>query len=163
MNADKIRKQVYELMPSDLDQFPIWEHALDEEGVPGQDEATVKPRPDLDVADPGQGLFVVRAEFESKDGIRYSGYAYPSTEDTLSLIQPTIVTEQGQVGFWLGAFPPEPAALAPLYEMLGKSADALFPLSFCSPVRLEGVDLHGEIPAFLHFASIQDQRMVEMT
>jgi hypothetical protein len=30
MNADKIRKQVYELMPSDLDQFPIWEHALDE-------------------------------------------------------------------------------------------------------------------------------------
>jgi hypothetical protein len=163
MNADRIRKQVYELLPGDLERFPIWEHALDEEGEPGQDEATVRPRPDLDVADPGQGLFVVRAEFESKDGTRFDGYAYPSTEDTLSLIQPTIVTEQGHVGFWLGAFPPEPAALAPVYELLGKPADALFPISFHSPVRVEGVELRGEIPAFLHFASIQDHRIVEMT
>jgi hypothetical protein len=53
MNADRIRKQVYELLPIDLESFPIWEHALDEEGVPSQDEATVRIHPDLDVADPG--------------------------------------------------------------------------------------------------------------
>src|SRR5882724_9722481 len=41
----QIRKQVYELTLEDLVAFPAWEFALDEEGEPDQDEATVRPFP----------------------------------------------------------------------------------------------------------------------
>jgi len=37
------RKQVYDLTLADLQAAPVWEFALDEEGVAGQDEATVRP------------------------------------------------------------------------------------------------------------------------
>ena len=39
----RIRKQVYDLTAEDLRRYPLWEFCLDEEGIEGQDEATVKP------------------------------------------------------------------------------------------------------------------------
>lgn len=86
-DAAKIRKQVGDLRPGELARFPIWEFALDEEGAPGQDEETVRPRPDLTVADPADGLFIARARFIAKDGTRYVGYCRPtpaSISDTCS-------------------------------------------------------------------------------
>jgi hypothetical protein len=57
--------QVYGLSLADLERFPVWEFAFDEEGEPGQDEATVKPRPHLaDGVDPDEGLFVVEPKPE---------------------------------------------------------------------------------------------------
>jgi hypothetical protein len=38
-----VRKPVYDLTLADFDAAPVWEFALDEEGVAGQDEATVRP------------------------------------------------------------------------------------------------------------------------
>jgi hypothetical protein len=38
-----VRKQVYDLTLADFDVAPVWEFASDEEGVAGQDEATVRP------------------------------------------------------------------------------------------------------------------------
>jgi hypothetical protein len=61
--AAAIRKQVTDLRPDDLAPYPIWEFALEEEGEEGQDEETVKPRPDLDRADPAEGIFIVGTEF----------------------------------------------------------------------------------------------------
>src|SRR5262252_1978828 len=39
----RVRKQVFDLTVEDLDRYPVWEFALDEEGDEGQDEATVRP------------------------------------------------------------------------------------------------------------------------
>jgi hypothetical protein len=78
--AERIRKQSYDLRPNDFVQFPILEYALDEEGEAGQDEATVKPRPDRTVADPAEGMLIARAEFVARDGSRYQGYVSPSEE-----------------------------------------------------------------------------------
>ena len=39
----RVRKPVDKLTPADLEQFPFWEFALDEEGIAGQDETTVRP------------------------------------------------------------------------------------------------------------------------
>ena len=36
-----------ELTPADLEQYSVWELAIDEEGLSGQDEETVRPRPDV--------------------------------------------------------------------------------------------------------------------
>jgi hypothetical protein len=164
-NGESIRKQVYELHPSDLVQFTIWEHALDEEGEPGQDEATVKPRPDLTIADPSDGTFVVLAELIASDGTRYDGYVYPSPEQDpsppeglprgpaawLGSIQPTIVTEKGQVRFWYGAIPPRAGELEADYRVLGKTAEQLFPVKFRAVAEHEGARLEGEVRGFMHY------------
>jgi len=155
-----IRKQVYELRPDDLATASIWEFALDEEGLPGQDEATVKPRADLERADPGDGLFVVRAEFVSADGTRFDGYVSPQHEAELGWIQPTVVTMTGQVGFWLGAFPPRPGHLDEAYAIVGKTAGELFPIRYRAVVEHGGVPLEGELDGFMHLESVRSENVI---
>jgi hypothetical protein len=147
---EKIRKQVYDLRSSDLERFPIWEHALAEEGETGQDEATVKPRPDLEEADSGEAMFIVRAEFVAHDGTRNDGYVYPGFDFDLSYMQPTIVTDKGQVNFWYGGFPPKPGAIENDCKVLGKTPEQPFPVSFRAVVKHGGAKLEGEVSAFLH-------------
>src|SRR5262249_30120505 len=149
-DTSSLRKQVYDLKPSDLEQYAIWEHALDEEGVEGQDEATVKPRPDLASADPGEGMLVVRAELVANDGTRYDGYVYPPYDGKLRDAQPTVVRETGQVRFWFGAFPPREGALDESYALLGTTAERLFPLMYRALVEHEGARLEGTITGFVH-------------
>jgi hypothetical protein len=160
--AERIRKQSYDLRPNDLAEFPIWEYALDEEGEVGQDEATVKPRPDLEIADPSEGMLITRSEFIARDGTRYEGYVSPSDEEAFSLVQPTIVTDQGQVNFWYGAFPPKPGALEADYKLLGTTAEQLFPVRFHALVEFEGATLEGEIPAFMHYERVGSQEVVQV-
>ena len=71
-NPATLRRQVYELSMRDLREVPAWEFASDEEGVPGQDEATVRPYEKIP-ADPGDGLLVVRATFIFSDESRFVG------------------------------------------------------------------------------------------
>jgi len=163
MDAAAIRKQVTELTVADLEQFPIWEHALDEEGEEGQDEETVKPRPDLTAADPADGMFLVRAEFVAADGARFDGYVYPNDRPYIGYLQPTVATEGGQVNFWLGAFGPRAGQLERSYELLGKTAEQLFPVRYRAVVPHEGVPLDGELPAFLRMRSVSDNTIVEVT
>ncbi len=55
----KVRRRVYELSLDDLDRFPVWEYALDEEGEEGQDEATVRPLDGAGPVDPAEGGRIV--------------------------------------------------------------------------------------------------------
>jgi hypothetical protein len=163
MDAPTIRKQIYELVPADLEQFPIWEQAIDEEGEEGQDEATMKPRPDLDVGDPDEGLLVIRAELVAADGTRFDGYVAPSHEPEIGYLQPTAVTDRGQVNFWLGGFGPREGQLERAYELLGKTAEQLFPVRYRALVPYKGARLEGELPAFLRMRSVSDATIVEVT
>ncbi len=163
MTNPAIRKQVYDLTPDDLAGTPIWEFALDEEGLAGQDEATVKPRPDLERADVDEGLLVIRAEFASADGPLFDGYVSPQHEAQLGWIQPTIVTRNGQVGFWLGGFPPRPGQLDQAYALLGKTASELFPVRYRALVPHGGVPLEGQLPGFMHLESLDSDNIVVVT
>jgi hypothetical protein len=163
MDAATIRKQVTELTAADLEEFPIWEHALDEEGEEGQDEETVKPRPDLSVADPADGLLLVRAELVAADGTQFGGYVYPNAEPYIGYLQPTAVTDDGQVNFWLGAFGPRAGQLERGYELLGKTAQQLFPVRYRAVVPYKGASLDGALPAFLRMRSVSDSTIVEVT
>jgi len=71
-----MRKPVYELTLADLEAQPVWEFALDEEGVPGQDEATVRPYATNGQPVPEGGMFVVRAAFTLAGSARRAGYLY---------------------------------------------------------------------------------------
>jgi hypothetical protein len=157
-----LRKSVTELVPADLERYPIWELALDEEGEEGQDETTARPRPDLDRAAPSHGYFIVRIELLSADGTRFDGYATPWPDGEPSSVQPTIVTDRGQVRLWLGAFGPRPGGLEHAYALLGKTADQLFPLAYRALVAVDGPRVEGVVPAFLRRRSVSDATIVEL-
>ena len=146
----KIRKQVYELTVDDFIEFPVWEFALNEEGEENQDEATVRPSTAPLPLDCSESRFVVRAKFSLADGTRYIGYLTPGhAADDLGLIQPMIITPEGQVIFWMGAVPSD---TGPYYQKLGKTAGQIFPVAFKSDVPLVGGVIFGSIPGFLHLA-----------
>jgi hypothetical protein len=147
----KIRKQVYELTLRDLDRFPAWEFALDEEGEEGQDEATVRPCEVSGPIDPSEGMFIVRAAFTLADGTKLCGFLTPPFHhnDGLGTLQPVIITERGQVMFWRGMCGPKAKDLAQNYEKLGRSADCVFPIEVVSDVELVGGHVRTTIPGFM--------------
>jgi hypothetical protein len=138
---------VYELTAEDLDRTPVWEFALDEEGLPGQDETTVRPRPDLSTVDYRGGMFVVRTRFVAANATEFFGHANP--DPFVGGIQhPHIVTTDGHVGFWWGIREPSQEDLADAYRRLGTNADRLFPLRFEATVKLAGPPLQGTLHGF---------------
>src|SRR5262249_35559720 len=136
-HQSKIRRQVYDLSVQDLLEVPAWEYASDEESVPGQDEATVRPyltRP----IDPADGTIVVRTAFELADRSRFVGYVHTAplvgTWD-LGGIAPVIIAERGQVSLWLGAFPKADRVQRSL-DILNKSPSQIFPAGYKSDVSI---------------------------
>ncbi|CAN5457528.1 hypothetical protein BH09VER1_BH09VER1_55450 [soil metagenome] len=145
---EKIRRQIYELSLEDLSASLAWEFALDEEGEPDQDEATVRPYIFSGILDPSAGRFIVTARFWLADGTQLLGYLTPPSSDDRSLgtTQPQIVTERGQGSFWYGCLPP---ATAHAYQLLGREAASVFPIRFESNVPLAGGSVSGTISGFL--------------
>ena len=157
----RIRKQVYNLTLEDLERFPVWEHALDEECEEGQDEAIVRPYEFSPPLDPAEGMLVARATFTLCDGSTALGYLYPQPsgwdeiyQDTplLALLQPIIVLDEGRMMFWSGIIAPDTEYVSSMYRLLGKSANEVFPLSFQSDVELKDGPVKGTIPGFLYYA-----------
>lgn len=172
-----MRKQVYELTAADLEAHPVWEHCLDEEGVPGQDEATVRP---FDAAGRPlgyEGLLVVRAKLTLANGTELPGFLYHVPEPPpqadhgygrLADLQPQAITPQGQVMFWYGALEPAPEAIADAYRKLGVAAQGVFPVRFATAVPLATGPVTGEIPGFQYVVKkrkgwFSSERVVETT
>lgn len=154
-----MRKQVYELTAADLEAHPVWEHCLDEEGLPGQDEATVRPydaggRP-LEYA---AGMLVVRATLTLAKGSRFPGYLYyvpdlpGSSYGPLANLQPHIIAPEGQVMFWYGILAPTREIMAEAYRKLGAAAAGVFPVRFTSEVALAAGPISGELAGFCYLA-----------
>ena len=125
----RIRKQVYNLTLKDLERFPVWVFALDEDCRPGQDEATVRPWERVLPFDPGEGLNIVRSNFWLADGTHAIGYltAQVPIFSEIGDIRPTIVTSRSQVWFWFGVQRPDPEQVREAYELLGKDRSQVFP------------------------------------
>jgi hypothetical protein len=161
--SSKVRKQLSDLVASDLERYPIWEFAIDEEGEEGRDEETVKPRPELEIADPAEGIFIVRAEFTAADGTRFDGFVSPHEENHIGYLQPTILTEEGRVPFWFGVVPPGTPELDASYRQLGKTAAQLFPLRYRALVEHAGTELEDEINGFMHYERAGTDRITLLT
>jgi hypothetical protein len=157
MNLAKIRKQVYDLTIDDLDKFPIWEYALDEESEYDQDEATVRPWTRHQTPDPKEDMVVVRTKFIAKDKTIYHGYCSPNPSHDLGYIQPTIITAGGQVNFWCGMFGPKQEELDKYYKILGKNSEELFPLTFNSEVK--ELPVQGTVEGFLYSPNADNDKV----
>ncbi|HWC59823.1 MAG TPA: hypothetical protein VHC44_09025 [Verrucomicrobiae bacterium] len=158
--ALRIRRQIYELTPNDLETFPIWEFNLDEAAKGGQDELTVRPFVAAGPLNPADRMFVVRAVFTLADGSMKRGYVTPPgrADEGIGVLQPIIVTEHGQIRFWCGTSIPGPKRLARSYQLLGKEAKQVFPLLFESEVELVGGPVRGSVPGFLVMEDFQTRR-----
>lgn len=156
----RVRKQVYELTPEDLSQFPIWEFRLDGEGEEGRDESTVRPYTAAGPLDPENRMFVVRTVFTFTDGSRRYGYCTPPLrgDASIGILQPIIVTERGQVRFWCGTTAPDSKRLARSYQLLGREAQRVFPLQFETEVALVGGPVSGSVPGFLVLEDFQTRK-----
>lgn len=146
----RIRKQLYELTLCDLAKWPAWQFALDEEGIEGQDEATVRPIEEDPPYDPERGMMVVAATFRLADGSGADGYFYPQPGGTREpgLVSPVIIAGEAQVGFWYGLQEPDRVEIARAYRILGRPAGRVFPIE-CEPtVELTTGPARLTIPGF---------------
>ena len=135
MDGAQIRKPIDKLTIADLERFAVWEYAIDEEGLLGQDETTVRPadrRAPLKF-EPGT---IVRATAKLADGTKLASYVAPVSNVWLGVddVQPVIVCRAGQIGFWFGAVRPGREELDRYYAMLGKGPAEIFPLTFVPSV-----------------------------
>jgi hypothetical protein len=156
-----IRKSVVSLTLADLATSPVWEFALDEEDVEGQDETTVRPYAVDGPLDPAAGMFVVRARFALADGTLMSGYLTPPVqgEAGLNTFQPIVVTPVGHVVFWCGKIVPDAATIAENYLRFGKTdASKVFPLRFESAVPLKCGTIKGQVPGFVVLVDFKTMR-----
>jgi len=145
----KIRVQFNDFTLKNFDIAPIWEFAMDEEGEDEQDETTLRPCFNLTIADPAEGLYIVKTEFTTASGKKIFGLCSPALEFNLGEIQPYMFTDNGVLSFWFGMLEPTQQVIDDLYKQSGESKDSLFPVKFKSVVRTKGVKLVGVIDGFM--------------
>lgn len=136
----RIRKHLSKLTLPDLDQHPVWTGIMDtyesEEDEREEDTPwTMTPYPEP--YDPAQPLktyvvCVIRAEFTLANGETRIGYlkAKGKAMTGVEHVQPTIVTEQGQIDFYTAIRKPSPDEIAENYELLGETAERVFPVRY---------------------------------
>ena len=148
------RKQIDQLTAADFDVSPVWEFASDEEGKAGQDECTVRPFQTDGPIDASSGMFVIRATFTLADGSTAVGYVTPPAEsdDDLGVVQPVIVTADGQLLFWWGILEPHRDWIDSAYAKLGLHSADIFPIRFLSDVDSTLGPVSGTIPGFMQLS-----------
>ncbi len=154
----QIRKQDYNLTLDDLEQFPAWEYALDEEELEDQDERTVRPHLASPPVNPDEVYCIVRASFYLADRTRLAGYLKPimlrENNVVMPLIpadmEPTVITDRGRVIFWYGASQPDPEEISRNYAILNKNPEEVFPIRFASDVEVLNSIVEGVLEGFLY-------------
>ena len=142
-------KQFGELDAEDFQRHPVWIgcHTADY-GKPwyeDTDEETFRPYSGKLPADLAEGMLLVRAVFELRDGSRYPGFVTPAAEGwdkgldgrpmfehnhVLGTQQPQMFVGDRLFGFWGGMMGIPSQAQQELYAALGKRPDAIFPVRF---------------------------------
>jgi hypothetical protein len=153
VNKDqKIRIQFEDFELKHFDISSIWEFAIDEEGEENQDETTLRPARNFTIADPSEGMLLVKTQFETVKGKKYFGFCSPAFEINFGKIQPYILTNREKLPFWFGMFQPEQEYLEKFYAQLNETANTLFPIKFKALTPTKGVKLEGLIEGFMYLS-----------
>jgi hypothetical protein len=149
MTTPKKLRQFGELETEDFQRHPVWIgcHTA-HHGKPwyeDTDEETFRPYTGKLPADPAEGMLLVRAVFELRDGSRYPGFVTPAAEGwdkrpdghprfehnhILGTQQPQMFVGDRLFGFWGGMVGIPSQAQQGLYAALDKQPDAIFPVRF---------------------------------
>ena len=131
----RVRKQIYKLEHSDLDRFPAWEFALDEEGRAGQDEATVRPVEIRRGKETAGGPIVVLAVFEFPNGRVRFGQLTIGAGSGIESAQPSLFLERRQLDFYFGAYPPPKREMKGYLRKLRTVSKVPFPIHVHTSLR----------------------------
>jgi hypothetical protein len=142
------RKPVEDLAVADLEAFPVWEFALDEEGSEDdahdeddnpQDETWVRPLAAAEVPG-GASALGVAAALRLAGGLVYPGVLFCDTDvdpahANLEVSAVALLTTAGRVLFARGDTPAETGRAL---KRLGLPAAQVFPLEYCTRAPLAG-------------------------
>lgn len=127
------RKPVEDLSAADLEVFPVWEFATNDEGVEGQDETWIKPVDTLAIP---SGSFAVSmaAVMKLANEQVFPGVLFGDAANALDVSAIALLTTQGRILF--SAYESRQAADACLAGF-GLSVDQVFPIAYCTRAPLE--------------------------
>lgn len=181
----RIRKYCPDITPDEWNTYPAWEFCIDEEGVPGQDEATMRPLAGAKRVQFPQFGGVVACDFRSAYGKTYFGFVEPGEkfEDgweaspTLVLSAPAQVSTgnskrdaynqivshgSNQIGFYVPAMQDDECRpyIDVAYRILDTSADRLWPLGVTPRIEIGGYPDFWEIDGWLRYRDPGNRRHV---
>jgi hypothetical protein len=127
----RTRKPVDQLTVKDLEAFPVWEYALDEEGTEGMDETWVKPI-DTQVVPADSFSLMVASVVKLANGSVYPGVVHCDTAPTFRPQHLALLTTGGRILLDLNPT----FGLSELQSLLGLKQDAAVPIEFATRVPL---------------------------
>lgn len=162
----------YELTEQELREHPLWFLAMDVISYGGSDDeydddsGLVVPVP-RDRAVVGQ-LYAncvgyVRTTFVAANGRRFVGLMCADV-DGVDSTQPAIVTDAGQVDFYLASASSDEwlrARIAENYARLGMTPEELFPLEFEPDMSILGCSQGGVLDGFYYLDGQRGSRTIE--
>lgn len=159
----RIRKDAGELRLADFEQFPVWEFCHNEEGVEGQTECTMRPRPNVRLVKWPSFDGLVTADMIASAGRRFIGivqpgesFAHPwncSPEIVLDAPVGTVVahplletfnqmmrSDRPRIALHVPAISPEDARVlvSLAYQAMSIRADEIWPLTIRPRVSIAG-------------------------
>jgi hypothetical protein len=158
-------KQFGDLTPEDFERHPVWIgcHTADygEPWYENTDEETFRPWTGELPVDASEGMLLVKATLELRDGSRHTGFVTPAhDEGDLGTQQPQIFAGNRRFSFWGGMFGVPEEGRQALYAALGKSPDEVFPLRFSVVPSLASGVTSGQVDGFYRYTqrSLQVER-----
>jgi hypothetical protein len=149
-------KQFGVLNPADFERHSVWVqcHVLDydEPWYDELDEETFRPWTGALPVDPSDAMFLVPATFRLSDGTQRRGFATPASTDDIGTIQPQMFVDAQRFGFWGGMLGVAEQRRQEFYAVLGKSAPAVFPISFAAGSDVTTGRCEGIIEGFYKLA-----------
>lgn len=125
----KTRKLVDQLRVVDLETFPIWEFATDEEEHENQDETWVRPVKATRIPKDAYSLSVF-AKFTTPSGAELKGIVGVNTAEGFEAVHAAVLTDENYVFIPWPAMAGAQKLARDAAEELGLKAKDLFPLSY---------------------------------
>jgi peptidoglycan/xylan/chitin deacetylase (PgdA/CDA1 family) len=149
-------KQFADLTAEDFERHPVWIgcHTVDydEPWYEDTDEQTFRPWTGKLPASASEGMLLVRATLELRDGTRYNGFVTPAAKERdLATQQPQVFVGARRFGFWGGIFGVPEKERKALYAALGKNPDQVFPMRFSVDPSLATGVATGQVEGFYRF------------
>jgi hypothetical protein len=131
------RKPISSLTQADIEDFPVWEFATDEEDVEGRDETWVRPLKCKAIPKKAYSLSV-GAEFQTPSGQALHGIVTVDTFGEVETVHAAILTSDDYVFVpWPGFHAAQQCATAAA-QQLSLAVPELFPLRFTLILPIEG-------------------------
>jgi hypothetical protein len=133
----KTRKPVDRLRVVDLEAYPIWEFATDEEDDEDKDETWVRPVKAKGIRLDAYSLSVF-AKFTTPSGVELKGIVGVNTAEVFEAVHAAVVTEDDYIFIPWPSMPGAHRLARDAAKELGLKAEDLFPLTYRLAALVDG-------------------------